>query len=88
MGAVIQTLRLVTTAIGMGMQFISTPGEIPEKWREISGMLNIPTDYEMCAIFRMGYVDPKTKRPAIDWKSSQRKGVSELAFKDVWGQAI
>lgn len=27
MGAVIQTLWLVTTAIGMGMQFISTPGD-------------------------------------------------------------
>ncbi|MCI0717327.1 MAG: nitroreductase family protein [Chlorobi bacterium] len=88
MGAVIQTLWLVTTAIGMGMQFISTPGEISEKWREISSMLNIPSDYEMCTIFRMGYVDPKIKRPTIDWKSSQRKGVSDLAFRDVWGKEI
>ncbi len=39
MGAVIQTLWLSTTAIGMGMQFISTPGEIPEKWKEISGYI-------------------------------------------------
>jgi nitroreductase len=88
MGAVIQTLWLVTTSVGMGMQFISTPGEIPEKWKEISDMLNIPDDYEMCAIFRMGYVDPGTKRPSIDWKSSERKGVSELAFKDKWGNEL
>ena len=88
MGAVIQTLWLVTTAIGMGMQFISTPGEIPEKWKEISEMLNIPDDFEMCAIFRMGYVDPDMKRPTIDWKSSQRKGVNDLAHKDRWGNTL
>lgn len=88
MGAVIQTLWLVTTSIGMGMQFISPPGEIPEKWEEISKMLNIPDNYEMCAIFRMGYVDPDMKRPSIDWKSSERKGVSELAFKDKWGNEL
>ena len=85
MGAVIQTLWLATTALGMGMQFISTPGEIPENWKAISEMLNIPVDFEMCAIFRMGYVDPSIKRPTIDWKSSQRKGIQELAFKDKWG---
>jgi hypothetical protein len=72
----------------MGMQFISTPGEIPEKWKEISSMLNIPDDYEMCAIFRMGYTDPNMKRPTIDWKSSQRKEINELAFKDVWGSTM
>jgi len=88
MGAVIQTLWLVTTAIRMGMQFISTPGEIPEKWKEISDMLNIPNDYEMCVIFRMGYVDPKIKRPTIDWKSSQRKGIKDLAFRNTWGNEI
>lgn len=85
MGAVIQTLWLATTAIGMGMQFISTPGEIPENWKAISGILNVPGDFEMCAIFRMGYVDPSIKRPTIDWKSSQRKGIKELAYKDKWG---
>jgi nitroreductase len=88
MGAVIQTLWLVTTALGMGMQFISTPGEIPENWKEISGMLNIPDEFEMCAIFRMGYVDTDMKRPTIDWRSSDRKGVDDLAFKDTWGNSI
>ena len=88
MGAVIQTLWLVTTAIGMGMQFISTPGEIPENWTKISQLLKIPDDYEMCAIFRMGYVDPDMKRPTIDWKSSQRKDINELAFKDTWGNPV
>jgi hypothetical protein len=72
----------------MGMQFISTPGEIPENWSAISRMLNIPDNFEMCAIFRMGYVDPEMKRPTIDWKSSQRKDINELAFKDTWGNPV
>lgn len=86
MGAVIQTLWLCTTAIGMGMQFISTPGEIPDNWNAISEMLKVSDEFEMMAIFRMGYVDPNMKRPSIDWKSSQRKGIDELAFKDVFGK--
>ncbi len=85
MGAVIQNLWLTTTSMGMGMQFISTPGEIPENWNAIVKMLAVPDDYQMMAIFRMGYVDPEMKRPTIDWKSSQRKGVEELAFRDKWG---
>ncbi|MGH2574692.1 MAG: nitroreductase family protein [Ignavibacteria bacterium] len=86
MGAVIQNLWLTTTALGMGMQFISTPGEIPDNWNKIIAMLNIPKEeYEMMAIFRMGYVDPDMKRPTIDWKSSQRKNPDELAFRDKWG---
>ena len=88
MGAVIQTLWLVTTGIGMGMQFISTPGEIPENWKFISDKLNIPDDFEMMAIFRMGYTDPETKRPAIDWKSSQRKKINELAFRNRFGESF
>jgi len=85
MGAVIQTLWLATTAIGMGMQFISTPGEIKENWKAIYDLLEVDENFEMMAIFRMGYTDPDMKRPSIDWKSSQRKGVSELAFKNKFG---
>ncbi len=88
MGAVIQTLWLSTTAIGMGMQFISTPGEIPENWKAISDMLNVPDTFEMMAIFRMGYTDKNIPRPVIDWKSSQRKDITELAFKNNFGGSL
>jgi len=88
MGAVIQNLWLTTTALGMGMQFISTPGEIPENCKAISELIKVPDNYEMMTIFRMGYVDPAMKRPTIDWKSSQRKPINELAHKDEWGGAI
>ncbi|MEO6694924.1 MAG: nitroreductase family protein [Ignavibacteria bacterium] len=88
MGAVVQTLWLTTTAIGMGMQFVSTPGEIPGNWKAISEMLDVPENYEMMAIFRMGYIDPNMKRPSIDWKSSQRKDISELAFMNKFGNNL
>ncbi len=88
MGAVIQTLWLTTTSLGIGMQFISTPGEIPENWKAISELVNVSEDYEMMAIFRMGYIDPDIKRPSIDWKSSQRKSVDELAFKNKFGNRL
>jgi nitroreductase len=88
MGAVIQILWLVTTALGMGMQFISTPGEIPEMWKEISSIVNVPDTHELMAVFRMGYTDPNMKRPTIDWKSSQRKSPDDLAFRNVWGNKL
>ena len=50
MGAVIQTLWLVTTEIGMGMQFISTQGEIPENWKSVSDLLKVPDSYELMAV--------------------------------------
>lgn len=87
-GAVVQTLWLVTTAIGMGMQFISTPGEIPEKWKELTEILGVPDEYELAAVFRMGYVDTKVARPTIDWRSSQRKGFDELAFSNSFGKGF
>ena len=33
----------------------------------------------------MGYTDPKVKRPVIDWTSSQRKEINELAFSNRFG---
>ncbi|MBX7044499.1 MAG: nitroreductase family protein [Ignavibacteria bacterium] len=84
MGAVIQNLWLSTTALGMGMQFISTPGEIPEQWEKIVNLLEVPDTYELAAVFRMGYVDKDMKRPTIDWKSAQRKSPEELSFRNRW----
>jgi nitroreductase len=86
-GAVIQNLWLATTGLGMGMQFISTPGEVPENWEKISKMLNVPEDYEMLAIFRMGYVDPNIKRPTIDWQSSERQPPEKIAFYNSFGNS-
>jgi nitroreductase len=84
LGAVIQTFWLVTTALNMGMQFISTPLEVPESKARLVALLNIPDDYELVAMFRMGYKDPNAPRNTIDWTSNQRKAFVELARYNDW----
>lgn len=88
LGAVVQTLWLSATALGMGMQFVSTPQEIPAQWARVSDMLGVPGDFELMVLFRLGYEDPAIKRPTIDWSSPQRKGIDELAFQECWGQPV
>lgn len=85
LGAVIQTLWLSTTAKKMGMQFVSTPGEFKEKWIECSELLGVPKDFELAAMFRIGYVDSSIPRPTIDWTSSQRKSITDLLSFNKWG---
>lgn len=88
LGAVIQNLWLTTTDIGMGMQFVSTPGEFPERWNELSDLLSVPDDFELAAIFRMGYKEEREKRRTIDWRSDQRKSPEELAYKNKWSEPL
>jgi nitroreductase len=84
LGAVIQTLWLTTTAFDIGMQFISTPLEVPENRARIVNLLKIPDSHELVAIFRMGYKDPQAARNTIDWTSNQRKPFTELVHYDEW----
>ena len=88
LGAVVQTLWLTATSLGMGMQFVSTPQEIPENWALISTMLGVPETFELMLLLRLGYEDESIKRPTIDWKSPQRKGIDELAFQETWGDPV
>lgn len=85
LGAVIQTLWLVTTAHNIGMQFISTPLEVPASKARIIDLLHIPPEQDLVAIFRMGYKDPNAPRNTIDWTSSQRKPFTDLVHYDTWG---
>jgi nitroreductase len=88
LGAVIQTFWLVTTALNMGMQFISTPLELPENRARVEQLLRIPPDYELVAIFRMGYKDANAPRNTIDWVSQQRKAFTELVHYNEWGANV
>ena len=88
LGAVIQTIWLAATSVGMGFQFVSTPQEIPEKWALVSAFLGVPEDFELMILCRLGYEDASIKRPTIDWTSPQRKGIAELAFQETWGEPI
>lgn len=88
LGAVIQTLWLVTTACNIGMQFISTPLEVPANKARIVDLLRIPPEHDLVAIFRMGYKDPNAPRNTIDWTSSQRKPFTELVHYESWGESV
>ena len=85
LGAVIQTIWLTATSLGIGMQFVSTPMEVEGQWEKIVALLGVPDDQALLVLFRLGYNPPDAKRPTIDWASPQRKRVDELAFGETWG---
>ncbi len=88
LGAVIQTIWLTATSLGIGMQFVSTPMEVEGQWERIVKLLQVPADQALLVLFRLGYVAPDMKRPTIDWASPQRKSVDELAFGESWGSPL
>ncbi len=66
----------------MGIQFVSTPMEVPEKWEEIRRLLAVPDDLELMAVYRLGYVPQERRRPTIDWSSTERKRLSQYVFRN------
>lgn len=82
MGMAVEHIWLTCTDLGMGMQFISTPMEIPGAWQELKDLLHVPDDLELMALYRIGYLPTERDRPRIDWKSDQRKRLSQLAFRN------
>ncbi|MFS2242202.1 nitroreductase family protein [Microbacterium sp. OR16] len=82
MGAAMENIWLTTVELGMGIQFISFPMEAPGRWDEIIELLHVPDDLELMAVYRLGYLPPEQRRPAIDWSSSQRKLPSQFVFRE------
>jgi nitroreductase len=82
LGMAIENIWLTTVDLGMGIQFISTPMEFPDAWKEICGLLRVPDDLELIALYRLGYVPDAAKRPSIDWTSSHRKRFDQYVFRD------
>ncbi len=82
MGAAMENILLTTHALGMGIQFISTPMEIPENWQQMIHLLNVPDNLELMAVYRLGYVKEAQRRPSIDWSSRHRKRLSQYVFRD------
>jgi hypothetical protein len=81
LGAAIENIWLTTVELGMGIQFISFPMEVPDNWRRIERLLQVPDDLELMAVYRLGYLPPEQRRPAIDWSSHQRKLPSQFVFR-------
>ena len=82
MGAAMENVWLTTLELGMGIQFVSFPMEVPGNWARIEGLLQVPGDLELMAVYRLGYLPPSARRPAIDWTSSQRKLPSQYVFRE------
>ena len=82
LGMAVEHIWLTCEALNMGIQFISTPMEIPEAWAEISSILKVPDELQLMAVYRLGYLPAEKSRPRIDWKSNQRKRLSQLAFRN------
>jgi nitroreductase len=81
MGAAMENVWLATVELGMGIQFISFPMEVPAAWARIEQLLQVPDDLQLMAVFRLGYVPEQQRRPTIDWTSSERKLVSQYVFR-------
>jgi nitroreductase len=82
MGAAMENIWLTTHALGMGIQFISTPMEIPECWEKMKTILAVPDNLELMAVYRLGYVKEEKRRPSIDWSSRHRKKLSQYVFRE------
>jgi nitroreductase len=82
MGAAMENVWLTTVELGMGIQFISFPMEVPGAWGEIEGLLQVPDELELMAVYRLGYLPAGQRRPAIDWSSHERRRVSQYVFRE------
>ena len=81
MGAAMENVWLTTVELGMGIQFVSFPMEVPGAWEQIVDLLTVPDDLELMAVYRLGYLPAEQRRPAIDWSSHQRKLPSQYVFR-------
>ncbi|MDL2343947.1 nitroreductase family protein [Deinococcus sp. MIMF12] len=85
LGAAIENIWNAVGALGMGIQFVSTPMEIPRQWQAIQRLLHVPGDLELMAVYRLGYLPQGEKRPSIDWSSRHRKRLSQFVARERWG---
>ncbi len=81
MGAAMENVWLTTVELGMGIQFVSFPMEVPGSWPRIERLLEVPDDLELMAMYRLGYLAAEQRRPAIDWSSHERKLPSQYVFR-------
>jgi nitroreductase len=81
MGAAMENVWLATVQLGMGIQFVSFPMEVPGNWSRIERLLDVPDGLQLMAVYRLGYLPVAQRRPAIDWSSSQRKLPSQYVFR-------
>jgi len=82
MGAAMENAWLATVELGLGIQFVSFPMEVPGQWARIEHLLHVPDDLDLMAVYRIGYLPPEERRPPIDWSSRERKRPSQFVFRE------
>ena len=82
LGAAIENIWNAVGELGMGIQFVSTPMEIPRHWEELGRLLQVPDDLELMAVYRLGYLPDEPHRPAIDWSSRHRKRLPQFVYRE------
>ena len=82
LGAAMENVWLATGALGLGIQFVSFPMEVAGRWAELEKLLRVPDDLQLMAVYRVGHVPPRERRPAIDWSSRERRAPSQFVFRE------
>ncbi|PNY80533.1 nitroreductase family protein [Deinococcus koreensis] len=82
LGAAIENIWNAVGALGMGIQFVSTPMEIPRQWAAVQALLQVPPELELMALYRLGYLPTEQARPSIDWSSRHRKRLNQFVFRE------
>ncbi|MVN86723.1 nitroreductase [Deinococcus sp. HMF7620] len=86
LGAAIENVWNAVGELGMGIQFVSTPMEIPRHWQALGDLLRVPDDLELMAVYRLGYLPQEQARPTIDWSSRHRKRLDQFVYRDTCAQ--
>ncbi|GHG04954.1 nitroreductase [Deinococcus piscis] len=86
MGAAVENIWNAVGELGMGIQFVSTPMELPHRWQAICELLDVPPELELMAVYRLGYLPEDQGRPSIDWSSRHRKRLSQYVYREKVGQ--
>lgn len=82
LGAAMENIWLTVGELGMGIQFVSTPMEIPEAWADVQRLLKVPENLELMAVYRLGYLPADQQRPSIDWSSRHRKRLDQYVYRE------
>ncbi|WP_424951043.1 nitroreductase family protein [Deinococcus sp.] len=82
LGAAVGNIWNTVGSLGLGIQFISTPMEIPANWQAMQDILKVPPQLELMAVYRLGHLPGEEKRPGIDWSSRHRKRFSQYVYRE------
>ncbi|WP_407541250.1 nitroreductase family protein [Deinococcus radiomollis] len=82
LGAAVGNIWNTVGSLGLGIQFISTPMELPANWKVMQDIFKVPPHLELMAVYRLGHLPDAETRPAIDWSSRHRKNISQYVFRE------